>query len=184
MTSENRTEEVRYTIAWTFNNVLIRWPCVVCGGETEKQEVLAIAYAGSQSDENEIGMVCNPCVDGGASVVAARLTQRAEHLEARASEVRLEAAASWQFPSEEQTRYLHRQDWEGHDPRPSFLLDKSELVTPGDLMPADFLGHGNPPDDTCYPGCPRCAEMAAPRLNTAAAPDGGSEERGRLDGLD
>jgi hypothetical protein len=128
MTTESITKQACYIVAWTLNNVLIRWPCVVCGGETEKQDVLAIAYAGSQSDENEIGMVCDQCVDGGASAVAARLTQHAEHLEAQAAEVRRKAAGSWQFPTEEQTRTLH-QDWEGHNPLPSFLLGKSELVT-------------------------------------------------------
>jgi hypothetical protein len=59
VTTETTTEAARYIVAWTFNNVLIRWPCVVCGGGTGKQEVLAIAFAGSQSYENEIGMVCD-----------------------------------------------------------------------------------------------------------------------------
>ena len=178
MTTESIPDEGRYIVAWTFNNVLIRWPCVLCGGETGRQEILAIAYAGSQSDEHEIGMVCDECMDAGPAQAVARLTQHAEHLEAQASDARREAAGSWQFPAEEQTRYLHRQDWEGHDPNPSFLFDTSELVTPGDLMPADFLGDGNPPNDTCYPGCPRCVEMAAPRFGTVTTQDRESEEPG------
>jgi hypothetical protein len=184
MTTESITEPACHIVAWTFNDVLVRWPCVLCGGETGRQEILAIAYAGSQSDANEIGMVCDECMDAGPAQAVARLTKQAEHLEARASEARREATASWQFPSEEQTRYLHRQDWEGHDPNPLFLFDTSELETPGDLMPADFLGDGNPPNDTCYPGCPRCVEMAAPRFGTVTTQDRESEERGWLDGLD
>lgn len=181
MTTVSTTEEVRYLVAWTPNNVLIRWPCVICGEDTEKQEVLAIAYAGSQSYENEIGMVCDACVDGGAAGMGARLTRQAEQLEARAAKVRREAAASWQFPSAEQTRYLHRQDWDGHDPRPSVLFDGSDPVTPSDLMPANFLGPGNPPDGICVFWCLRCAGMTAPKLHTAATQDGGSEDRGQLD---
>jgi len=195
MTTESTTKEPCNIVAWTRNNVLIKWPCVVCGGETGRQEILAIAYAGSQSYENEIGMVCDQCVDAGAAAVAARFTHEAEHLEAQAAELRrdpspqaeyLEAQAAelrrsvaepWQFPPEEQTRTF-LQDLEGHDPNPSFLFDTSELVTPGYLMPADFLGCGNPPDDTCYPGCPRCAEMAAPRLGTVTTHDRESEEPG------
>ncbi len=178
MTSENRTEAVHYTVAWTLNNVLIRWPCVVCGGETGKQDILAVAYAGSESYENEIGMVCDECVNGGPAEAVARLTQHAERLEARAAKVRGRASAAWQFPPEGQTRHVLQQDWEGHNPLPSFLLGKSELVTARDLMPSGYLGERNPPDDTCYVGCPRCAEMAELSLSTVTTQDRGSEERG------
>jgi len=177
MTTESPTEEARYIVAWTPNSVLVRWPCVVCGGETGKQDILAVAYAGSQSRENKIGMVCDLCVEAGAAEVVARLTQQAEHLEAVAAEVRRDVAASWQFPSEEQTRTLH-QDWEGHKPLPSTLFGKSEHVTSGDLMPSGYLDKSNPLYGTCYPGCPRCAEMAAQRLHTVATENRGSEERG------
>jgi len=129
MTTENIPEEARYTVAWTPNSALVRWPCVVCGGETDRQDILAVAYAGSQSRENEIGMVCDPCVDAGAAAVAARLTQWAERLESQAAEVRRWAAASWQFLTEESWQFLTeeqkldlpRWDWEGRDPlrRPS-----------------------------------------------------------------
>ncbi len=175
MTTESITEQAPYIVAWAFNNVLIRWPCVLCGGETGRQEVLAIAYAGSQSDENEIGMVCDECMDAGPAQAVARLTQHAERLEAAAAEVRRQAAASWQFPPQGQTRQLLR-EWNGHEPLPSTRFGASDLMTAGDLMPAGYLGESDPPFDTCYDGCHRCEEMTELRLRTVTTQDTGSED--------
>jgi hypothetical protein len=183
VTTESITEQACYIVAWTENNVLVRWPCVLCDGETEKQDILAIAYFGSQSYRNEIGMVCDQCVDAGAAALVARFTQRAEHLEAVAAEMRQQAAASWQFPPEGQTRQLLRA-WNGHVPLPSTRFGASDLMTAGDLMPPGYLGESDPPFGTCYVGCPRCEEMAAQRFGTVTTQDRESEERGWLDGLD
>jgi hypothetical protein len=177
MTTQSITEPTCYIVAWTENNVLVRWPCVLCDGETEKQDILAIAYFGSQSYRNEIGMVCDQCVDAGAAALVARFMQRAEHLEAVAAEMRRQAAASWQFPPEGQTRQLLR-EWNGHEPLPSTRFGASDLMTVGDLMPPGYLGESDPPSGTCYVGCPRCEEMAVQRFGTVTTHDRESEEPG------
>ena len=69
---------IKIRINLVVTNVLTRWPCHVCGGCTEKVEVLAEGGGGIR--------VCETCLKAGD--IDARLEQHAAALEACAEEVR------------------------------------------------------------------------------------------------
>jgi hypothetical protein len=66
----------------TSTNVLTRWPCHVCGGCTEKVEVLAEVASGPHKGLR----VCKVCIEAGD--IDAKLQQQAEALEGQAASVR------------------------------------------------------------------------------------------------
>lgn len=158
-----------YLVVWKTTNALTRWPCIVCGGVTDKDALIAVAFeAGAeQTISNELGMVCHPCAFAGQAEVSARLIAQAESLEKRATVAREDAAATWQFPSAEDWRRAidevspgwfegaRREYHGGHDPLPSFLSAHWD-ATPEDLGPGRHSSY-----DTCYPGCPACASGGA-----------------------
>jgi len=53
-----------------------RWPCVICGGATNKDYVIGVAY----EDGKDAGKVCDDCIDLGAKGIAEALREHAENL--------------------------------------------------------------------------------------------------------
>jgi hypothetical protein len=71
--------------------MLVRFPCIICGGHTGKEDVLPKVEG--------LGMVCLECLEAGAGAVSQRLNQRATALEGRAAELRKLAQEEWRMPS-------------------------------------------------------------------------------------
>jgi hypothetical protein len=55
---------------------------------------------------------------------------------------------------------LLAQDGQGHRPLPSFLSDRFDWLTGAAIVPSHLIRKYDPARDTCYPDCPRCAEIA------------------------
>jgi hypothetical protein len=55
---------------------------------------------------------------------------------------------------------LLAQDWQGHRPLPSFPSDRLDWMTGAAIVPSHLMGKYDPALNTCYPDCPRCAEIA------------------------
>ncbi len=90
-----------YVVVWQRTNFFMRFPCAICGGCTAKDSVLVVFYeAGAeQTRDKQLGFICHRCVAAGPAAFAARLTEHAEGLEARAALARKDATATWTFPA-------------------------------------------------------------------------------------
>jgi hypothetical protein len=89
MTTENVIE-----ITLVETNVLTRWPCHVCGGHTEKVEVLAEDHGGNVR-------VCEFCLEAGniddrLRKHAARLREYADAVEALIGLLKVPSYEAWQ----------------------------------------------------------------------------------------
>jgi hypothetical protein len=87
-------------IAYEPNHTLVRWPCVVCGGHTDKQDPMASASCCAGS--HYIGDVCDGCATADPDTIREQLITRAERLELMAQELREWATFDWSLTVTEQ----------------------------------------------------------------------------------
>ncbi len=90
------TNTIRVTLTPT--NVYTRWPCAVCGGWTNKEDVLAEFT----DDDGDAHTVCEECLKAGTDRVVETLIAHAERLERWAQELRTLAQREWSMPTFEQ----------------------------------------------------------------------------------
>jgi hypothetical protein len=70
---------------------LTRWPCAICGGHTEKDDLIWEFYD-ADGDEH---FVCDECVTAGVDAIPGKLRANAGKLRAAADDLEREAAHSW-----------------------------------------------------------------------------------------
>ena len=96
----------RITVKLEENNVLMHWPCPLCGGETGKEEVHPAIVEGQISNNLDSDFICDECLAAGPTGVrgriiaqAANLSIRAEALEREASRLRELSHVTFEMPS-------------------------------------------------------------------------------------
>ena len=83
------TTEPMIEIKLTETNFFTRWPCTVCGGETEKVAILAEGTQRLSDDgESRTVRVCESCLEGDSLGIDARLDLHARALEGEAALIR------------------------------------------------------------------------------------------------
>jgi hypothetical protein len=176
-------DPAKYVVVFESNHTLVRWQCVICGGETTKNDVQAVAYHLTGGERHQVGMVCDPCAFASGRV-ADILREKAAELREEADRAERGAAATWDLPTDADWRRVShevaaayrdggypdedlgaRTQWySGHDPLPSFIFGREDALWGQELHamlgPSGHRGPDDPPYDTCYPDCPPCAEMA------------------------
>ena len=88
------------------------WPCAICGGWTEKDDVVATFLDPENPEESQVSpdtsgecFVCDDCLKVGDTAVPAEFRKRAAILEENAAELRRIADTySWSLPSYEAWR--------------------------------------------------------------------------------
>lgn len=84
-----------------------RWPCAICDGWTEKDDVVATFLDPENPEESQVSpdtsgqcYVCDECLEAGAAVIPDTFRKRAAILEETAAELRRIADVySWSLPS-------------------------------------------------------------------------------------
>lgn len=87
------TTRPRNTIHWEPTGSYVRFPCIVCGGWTDREDLMAVATA---EDGSRLGIVCHECVK--SDDIPARLIEYASDLEDQARQRREKAGESWIVP--------------------------------------------------------------------------------------
>ncbi len=80
----------------TKTNLTRRWPCVLCGGATEKTDVIAEAKG--------VGIVCECCLEQGSVAARESLARQADLLECQTADLRELAEAQWEMPTIDEFR--------------------------------------------------------------------------------
>lgn len=76
------------------NNFFTRWPCVVCGGVTDKMSAHPMVRLDGDGYH-----LCDQCFESGAEGIKPELINHADCLEARAKALRQLAAEPWTVPT-------------------------------------------------------------------------------------
>ena len=108
MSETTKKEPRRIKVELVDSNYLTRWPCTVCGGCTEKVEVLAEAESGGIR-------VCETCLEVGnidepLEWHAAQLLKRAEWLQSLVGRLEVPTFAEWQDrinQAEDEMRHMY-----------------------------------------------------------------------------
>jgi hypothetical protein len=107
--------EVRYELTNTF----FRFPCVLCGGHTEKEAVIAVLVEprGDSTAEKRAD-ICPECVAAGPAAVRARVLAQVAQLEEHAEGLRklAEADIRWPAASFEAIEEATNRAWESDSP--------------------------------------------------------------------
>jgi hypothetical protein len=88
--------ETTITVELVPTNMLTRWPCLVCGGSTDKEAVNA-----EFTDDDGTHYVCGECLRD-PSAVRARLEAQAASHDAHAAALRQYAQRPWLLPSRDE----------------------------------------------------------------------------------
>jgi hypothetical protein len=99
-------------IAYAPNRWLVRRPCCICGGHTEKRDPMASATMGSEN----LGNVCDDCATADQDTIRERLIADAEHHERMAQEAREWATFDWSLGvTKQQVREANPEDYPERD---------------------------------------------------------------------